>query len=60
VIANHGEEDEIYPHTIIEIAEAQREDQELKVYFKKMHQNQKRMYIFILLRTQKCYARMAN
>ncbi len=33
--ANHGEEDEIYPFTTIEIAEAQSKDQELKVYYKK-------------------------
>ncbi len=33
--ANHGEDDEIYPLTTIEIAEAQRKDQELKVYYKK-------------------------
>jgi hypothetical protein len=33
--ANHGEEEEIYPLTTIEIAEAQRKDQELKVYYKK-------------------------
>jgi hypothetical protein len=32
--ANHGEEEEIYPLTTIEIAEAQRKDQELKVYYK--------------------------
>jgi hypothetical protein len=32
---NHGEEDKIYPLTTIEIAEAQRKDQELKVFFKK-------------------------
>ncbi len=32
--ANHGEEDEIYPLTTIEIAEAQHKDQELKVYYK--------------------------
>jgi hypothetical protein len=35
VFANHGEEDEIYPLTTIEIAEAQCKDQELKVYYKK-------------------------
>jgi hypothetical protein len=35
MFANHGEEDEIYPLTTMEIAEAQRKDQELKVYFKK-------------------------
>jgi hypothetical protein len=33
--ANHGEEDEIYPLTTIEIAEAQCKDQELKAYYKK-------------------------
>jgi hypothetical protein len=33
--ANHGEEDETYPLTTIEIAEAQHKDQELKVYNKK-------------------------
>jgi hypothetical protein len=33
--ANHGEEDEIYPLTTIEIAEAQCKDQELKIYYKK-------------------------
>jgi hypothetical protein len=33
--ANHGEEDEIYPITTIEISEAQRKDQELKAYYKK-------------------------
>jgi hypothetical protein len=33
--ANHGEEEKIYPLTTIEIAEAQRKDQELKVYYKK-------------------------
>jgi hypothetical protein len=33
--ANHGEEDEIYPLTTIEIAEAQHKDQELKAQFKK-------------------------
>jgi hypothetical protein len=35
VFAIHGEEEEMYPLTTIEIAEAQRKDQELKVYFKK-------------------------
>jgi hypothetical protein len=33
--ADHGEEDEIYPFTTVEIAEAQPKDQELKVYYKK-------------------------
>jgi hypothetical protein len=35
VFAHHKEEDEIYPLTIIEIAEAQCKDRELKVYCKK-------------------------
>ncbi len=35
MFANHGEEEEIYPLTTIDIAEAPRKDQELKVYFKK-------------------------
>jgi hypothetical protein len=34
VFAYHGEEDEIYPLTTIEIAEAQLKDQEIKVYYK--------------------------
>ncbi len=35
MLANHREEDEIYPLTTIEIAAAQQKDQELKVYYKK-------------------------
>jgi hypothetical protein len=35
MFAHHKEEEEIYPLTLIEIANAQRKDQELKVYFKK-------------------------
>ena len=35
MFAHHKEEDEIYPLTTIEIAEAQHKDQELKDYFKK-------------------------
>ncbi len=31
--ANHWEEDEIYPLTTIEVAEAQCKDQELKAYY---------------------------
>jgi hypothetical protein len=34
VFANHGEEDEIYPLTTIEIVKAQQKDQELRVFFK--------------------------
>jgi hypothetical protein len=35
MFAHNKEEDETYPLTLIEIADAQRKDQELKVYFKK-------------------------
>ena len=35
VFAHHEEEDEVYPLTLPEIADAQRTDRELKVYFNK-------------------------
>ncbi len=35
MFAHHEEEEEVYPLTLIEIADAQRKDQELKAYFKK-------------------------
>jgi hypothetical protein len=35
VFATHGEEDKIYPLTTIEIAEAQKKDRNLKVYYKR-------------------------
>ncbi len=35
MFAHHEKEDKIYPLTLTEIADAQRKDQELKVYFKK-------------------------
>jgi hypothetical protein len=35
VFANHKEEEEAYPLTLTEIADAQRKDRELKAYFKK-------------------------
>ena len=35
MFAHHKEEDELYPLTLTEIAEAQRKDQELKAYLKK-------------------------
>jgi hypothetical protein len=34
VFATHGEEDKIKPLTIIEIAKAQKKDQNLKIYYK--------------------------
>ena len=35
MFATHGEEDEIYPLTIIEIAKAQKKDRNLKIYYKR-------------------------
>ncbi len=35
MFASHGEEEEIYPLTTKEIAEAQPKEQELKIYYKK-------------------------
>ncbi len=35
LFARHKEEDKMYPRTLTKIADAQRKDQELKVYFKK-------------------------
>ncbi len=43
---NLGEEDEIYPLTTMEMAEAQRKYQELKVYYKKKCKNAKKGYMF--------------
>ncbi len=43
VFAHHKEEDKIYPLTLTEIADAQRKDQELKVYFKKTKKYHKRI-----------------
>jgi hypothetical protein len=45
VFKNLGEEDEIYPLTTMEMAEAQRKDQELKVFYKKKCKNAKKGYM---------------
>ncbi len=42
VFANHGEEDEIYPLTTLEIAEAQKKDRNLKIYYKRNAKTQKK------------------
>jgi hypothetical protein len=60
MFAHHKEEDKICPLTLTEIADAQRKDQKLKVYYKKNTKCHKKMYVFILLKTQKCYARMVK
>jgi hypothetical protein len=53
VLANHGEYDEIYPLTTIEIAEAQHKNQELKVYFKKNTKTPKEEIRFQLIEDTK-------
>jgi hypothetical protein len=60
VFAHHEEEDEVYPLTTIEIAEAQHKDQELKVYFKKNKKMPQKDICFQLIEDKKCYARMVN
>ncbi len=57
MIAHHKEKDKIYPLTLTKIADAQCKDQELKVYFKKTQKCYKRIWVFILLKTPKCYAK---
>jgi hypothetical protein len=53
VFAYHEEEDEIYPLTTIKIAEAQRKDQELKVYYKKNTQMPQKDICFHLIKDTK-------
>jgi hypothetical protein len=54
VLANHGEEDEIHPLTTKEIVKAKDLLQTKNV------KHQKRICVFNLLKTQKCYAKMTN
>jgi hypothetical protein len=49
VFAHHKEEDEVYPLTIIEIAEAQHKDQEIKAYYKKNTQMPQKDVCFHLI-----------
>jgi hypothetical protein len=44
VFAHHKEEEEVYPLTLTKISDAQRKDQELKVYFKKNAKNATKGY----------------
>jgi hypothetical protein len=53
VFAHHKEEDDIYPLTTIEIAEAQHKDRELKVYFKKNAQMPQKDICFHLIEDTK-------
>ncbi len=45
VFAHHKEEDEVFPLTLTEIADAQRKDRELKIYFKKNAKNATKGYM---------------
>ncbi len=53
MFAHHEEEDEIYPLTAMEVAEAQRKDQELKVYYKKNAQMPQKDICFHLIEDTK-------
>ncbi len=53
VFANHGEENTIYPLTVIEIAEAQEKDRNLKIYNKQNAKTPEKGMSFSLLKTQK-------
>ncbi len=46
VFAHHEVENEIHPLTSTEIADAQRKDQELKVYYKKNAKKSAKRYMF--------------
>ncbi len=51
----HGEEDEIYPLTIIEIAEAQKKDRNLKIYYKRNAKTPEKGMSFQLIEDKKVY-----
>jgi hypothetical protein len=53
VFANHREEDKIYPLTIIKIAEAQKKDQQLQIYFKQKAETPKKDISFQLIEDTK-------
>jgi hypothetical protein len=59
MFANHREEDEIYPLTTIEIAESpQKRDQRSTT--SKILRRKKWIFVFDLLKTQKCYVKIIN
>jgi hypothetical protein len=53
VFATHGEEDKIYPLTIIEIAKVQKKDQNLKIYYKQNAKTPERGMRFQLIENTK-------
>ncbi len=60
MFAYHEEEDKIYPLTLTKIADAQRKDQELKVYFKTNAKMPHKDMGLHLIETPKSYAKMEN
>ncbi len=60
MFAHHKEEEEVYPLTLTEIADAQRKDQELKAYFNENAIMPQKTWVSSLLRTPKCYAKMGK
>jgi hypothetical protein len=61
MFANHIEEDEINPLTTIEIAEAQKKDQDFNIYHKQTAKTpSKDCIVFNLSKTQQCYVKMKN
>ncbi len=59
-IAHHKEEDAIYPLTLTEIADAQRKDQELKVYHKKKAKMPQKDVCFHLIEDTKVLFKNGN
>jgi hypothetical protein len=53
VFATQGEEDKIYPFTIIEIAKALKKDQNLKIYYKRNAKTPKKGMSFQLIENTK-------
>jgi hypothetical protein len=50
VFANHGEEDKKFPLATIEIAKAQKEDQELRIYYRQKTETPKKDECFQLIK----------
>ncbi len=53
MFANHGEEDEIYPLMIIEIAEAQKKDRNIKICYKRNAKTPEKGMCFQLIENTK-------
>jgi hypothetical protein len=60
VFVHHKEEEEVYPLTLTEVADAQRKDRELKAYFEKNAIMPQKDMVSSLLRTSKCYAKIKS